>query len=246
MPATRLGKIDALATFGICDNWEFEEALLKIQPGLPIHAYDHSVSRNLFRQQVLKEIERIGYLKPNLAKLRARLKIYNGYKKFFSGNVTHFEERVFNRIAAPNDATLEKVFARLPGKKNVLLKMDIEGGEYRVIPDILGYAGRIDVLLVEFHETDALRETFVNRVQALLTRFEIVHIHANNYGGVADDGLPECLEITFLNKKFAKPGSRRAQLPLDGIDYPNDPARPDLPLIFPVEAKPRSRPLVNA
>ena len=63
--------------------------------------------------------------------------------------------------------------------------------------------------------------------------FEIVHIHGNNDGGVAEDGLPETLEITMLNKKLLKyPLTYRNVLPIPNLDAPNAAELPDLPLIF--------------
>jgi hypothetical protein len=110
--------------------------------------------------------------------------------------------------------------------------MDIEGGEYRVIPQILDYADRIDLMTIEFHETDPLRLVFEQNVKAIETRFDLIHIHGNNIAGAAADGLPDAPEITFLNKRFGTPAVFRDILPIPGLDRPNDPFRPDLPLHF--------------
>ena len=37
-------------------------------------------------------------------------------------------------------------------KKNILLKVDIEGGEYEILNDIKFYSKRINCLIIEFHE----------------------------------------------------------------------------------------------
>jgi hypothetical protein len=110
--------------------------------------------------------------------------------------------------------------------------MDIEGGEYRVIPQILDYADRIDLLAIEFHNTEPYRDVFVKQTQAILARFEVIHIHGNNYSGCAADGLPEDIEISFMKRRDVSPAPRRNRLPLRGLDYPCDPTRPDLPLVF--------------
>jgi hypothetical protein len=141
--------------------------------------------------------------------------------------------RVFNRHEKGVDATIDDVFALLKGKSHLFVKMDIDGGEYRVIPQMLTYAELIDLMVIEFHDTDPLRDLFLGQIKQLLAYFEIIHIHGNNYGGSAADGLPEVLEITFRKRKNINYSLRRRdRLPIEGLDMPNDPAKPDLPLIF--------------
>ena len=41
-----------------------------------------------------------------------------------------------------NDATIDAIFARIAGKRHVLVKADIEGAEYRVLPDLLRHRRR--------------------------------------------------------------------------------------------------------
>jgi hypothetical protein len=232
LPASGVARCDAVISFGLSDNWTLEEELLRLRPGITIHAYDHTVGKRFFRRRVIRELEKLLQFKSTVAKLNDKIRAYRSYNAVFSGNRRQFEQRVYNRIDAPHDVTIDQVFTRLAGKTHIFLKMDIEGGEYRVIPQILEYADRIDLMTIEFHDTDPLRDIFVKQVKTILGSFEIVHIHANNAGGVAADGLPELLEITFLNRKFVTARQRRGRLPLAGLDFPNDPAKPELPLIF--------------
>ena len=82
-------------------------------------------------------------LLPTMRDLKHQIRTLINYRKFFGDKVVHSEERIFNRIERSNDATIAKVFSRLEGKNNLLLKMDVEGGEYRVIDDLLSYESRI-------------------------------------------------------------------------------------------------------
>lgn len=232
LPASGVARCDAVISFGLSDNWTLEEELLRFRPKIVIHAYDHTVGKRFFRRRVVRELERLLQLKSTVAKLNDRISAYRSYNAVFSGNSRHFEQQVYNRIDAPHDVTIDQVFTRLAGKTHIFLKMDIEGGEYQVIPQILEYANRIDLMTIEFHDTDPLRDIFVKQVKAILGPFEIVHIHANNAGGGGGDGLPEILEITFLNRKSVTGRRRRGRLPLAGLDFPNDPTKPELQLIF--------------
>jgi hypothetical protein len=233
LPAQDLNQIDALVSFGLSQDWSFEKHLKEIRPHILIQVYDHTVNARVFLKGVVWELIRVMLLRSNVTELISRMKTYFSYKTFFSNDCIHYQERVFSRIDLECDATIQKVFSRIEGVANVLLKMDIEGGEYRVIPQILEFSNRINVMLIEFHDTEPYREIFARQVKQILTDFEIVHIHGNNFRGVAADGLPEALEITFLNKKLVETKvHRRNDLPLSGVDFPNDPSTADLPLKF--------------
>ncbi len=232
LPASGLAAIDAVVSFGLSTDWSIEADLAATNPILTIHVYDHSVGPKSFSRALKNAALKFAGGKTSLADLRSRYATYAGYKSFFTGNRVHFRERIFNRADNPNDATIELVFQRVGAAKHVFLKMDIEGAEYRVIPQILNYADRIDLMVVEFHDTDPLRALFSAQVAAILAHFNVVHLHGNNIAGIAADGLPECLEITFLSKRFATTGAYRDRLPLAGIDVANDPLKPDVPLNF--------------
>jgi hypothetical protein len=51
---------------------------------------------------------------------------------------------------------------------------------------------------------------------------------------VAPDGLPEVVEITFA-KDCENRYSDDVIFPLNGLDYPNDPEKPDLAFAFTVK-----------
>jgi hypothetical protein len=232
VPRSRLAGIDAVLSFGLSTDWSLEEDLSQSNDRLVIHAYDHTVGAASFRRALKNTALKFVIGRSSLDALRARYRIYAGYRAFFVDTRIHFRERVYSRRDNADDATIETIFGRLGNAKHILVKMDIEGGEYRMIPPLLAESDRIDLMIIEFHDTDPLRPVFERQVKAILAHFDIVHLHGNNIAGVAEDGLPDCLEITFLNKRFPNAGRMRDQLPLAGLDRPNDPARPDLPLRF--------------
>ena len=158
-----------------------------------------------------------------------RLALY--YLRFFSGNVKHYQQRIHNRKDLVLDATIEEVFARTNSEK-LFIKMDIEGSEYRVIGDLLNYSSRILGMVIEFHDTDPLRETFVSCVKKLLKKYEIAHIHGNNFGPISIDNVPESMEITFIRKEFVLYSGRRAKLPIPDVDRPNTLTNPDFCILF--------------
>ena len=232
LPSSALARIDAVVSFGLSTDWSLEEELWRNNDALTIHVYDHSVGAKTYRRSLKNAAVKFLAGKTSPAELGQRYRTVAGYQRFFTGKRTHFRERVFNRLDHANDATIDVIFQRIGSARHIFLKMDIEGAEYRVIPHLLAYADRIDLMTVEFHDTDPLRAVFEAQVKAALARFHIVHLHGNNIAGCAADGLPECLEITFLNKRIPTSGGFRDRLPLDGLDFPNDPRAPDLAMRF--------------
>jgi hypothetical protein len=219
---------------GVSSDWSFEEELLKLNPGLTVHAYDHTVGEKVFLSSLKYSLLRFLLRRVTWAELSRRRRTYSSYKQFFQSNskVRHFQERVFNRTDNPIDATVDRMFSRLEGKQNLIVKMDIEGTEYRVIDDILSHAGQICLMAIEFHDTEPLRKIFLENISRISQHFDLVHLHGNNWGGVARDGLPEVLEATFLHRRFSQSTARRNKLPVAGLDFPNNPRKADYELLF--------------
>lgn len=232
LPSSIVAGLDAIVSFGLSTDWSLEQDLFVANDALTIHVYDHSVGTASFRRALKNAVVKFAVGKIPLAQLRSRYRTYSDYRRFFAGDRIHFRERVFNRRDNANDATIDAVFRRVGTARHIFLKMDIEGGEYRVIPQLVERSERIDLMVVEFHDTDPLRPVFERQVKAILEQFNIIHIHGNNIAGVAVDGLPDCVEITFLNKRFPTTGWLRDALPIAELDRPNDPGKPDLPLRF--------------
>jgi hypothetical protein len=232
LPESALHDIDALVSFGVCDDWSLEEDLTTRFPDMLVHAYDHTIGVSWFRRSAVLGLAKFLLRKSSLKETLARFRTLRNYQEFFSAERPHFAERIFDQALTASDATIDRVFSRLPGKSKLLLKVDIEGCEYRVIPQILSYADRISIMAVEFHDTAPYRSIFLQQIAAMQQHFSIVHIHGNNFGGIATDGLPEVLEITFLNNRDIEGDTHRTHFPVAGVDYPNDPTRDDIVMVF--------------
>jgi hypothetical protein len=233
VPESVISSAGCLLSFGVNDDWTFEQDFHRRNPGCIIHAYDHTVNRRHFFRRAKMDFKRCLRLKGGAYdRFKKSWKTYREYQEFFSSNRIHYEERIFDRVDGENDATMEKVFSRVGGDFRVVVKMDIEGSEYRVIHPLLQYQARVDLLIVEFHDTGPLRLTFLDCIEQLSAQYQIVHVHGNNGGGAAADGLPDILEISFLSRRFNFPPVYRDELPLKGLDAPNLPHRPDFHLRF--------------
>ena len=147
-------------------------------------------------------------------------------------------------IGIQNDAmhlTLESWVNRYAPDPNddLLLQMDIEGAEYGVlIATPMEILRRFRIMVIEFHDLDCLFyrpsfNFFKLAFDKLLTEFNVVHIHPNNFSPPIefdDIQIPPLLEFTFLRKDRLQPGSfaREFPHPLDSPCCPEllDPALP--------------------
>ena len=119
-------------------------------------------------------------------------------------------------------------------KDRFFCKLDIEGYEYELIDELVELEGRINGLVVEFHDTFSRRTTFLTSLNLLRLNYAIVHTHVNNYGGIAPDGEPVVYEVTLLNRRLIS-DSTSAVSPKESLlshDQPNDPNSAEINLVF--------------
>jgi hypothetical protein len=132
--------------------------------------------------------------------------------------------------------TLESWINSKPQSKNdLILQMDIEGGEYPVFFDTSSEVLRkFRMLVIEFHDFetmitkkgfDLIDMTFTK----ILKDFDVVHIHPNNCAEPAEyNGLffPPIMEFTFLRKDRISKREKYDSFP-HPLDRPNVAANAD-------------------
>jgi hypothetical protein len=115
-----------------------------------------------------------------------------------------------------NNITLETwVNDKIKDKSNnkLLLQMDIEGSEIEVLYESdINFLERFKCIIIEFHHfTEIINllglKIYSDIFNKILKTHYICHIHPNNSAGstfINGTKIPDVLEITFINKKFAK------------------------------------------
>ncbi len=151
-------------------------------------------------------------------------------------------------VAAQNDADASLFTVAHHVAKNghddddMILKMDVEGAEWSVFeamePDLLR---RFTQIALELHGLARLdRQDYLERfcwvMRKLTGGHNIIHVHANNAGGIRNvRGLPVpgLLEVTLLRKDRAEVGPWQSFVPT-ALDAPNGArtSRPDIVLSF--------------
>lgn len=90
-----------------------------------------------------------------------------------------------------------------------LLKLDIEGGEYELIDDILSLSKKITFLAIEFHYRKAreMNRIFYQALFKLSRRFEMVPIPQTAFGFDAPSFPPQDFSLLFVGKRKGSPSN---------------------------------------
>ncbi len=126
----------------------------------------------------------------------------------------------------------------LGGSGRALLKLDIEGDEWRAFAAASAQTlARFSQIMCEFHGLyyaahPVWHKRFMAALTKLRTSFEVVHVHGNNggpYANVANVILPSTLEVTFANRSFYQFAESNETFPT-ALDRPNLPSEPEMRL----------------
>ena len=121
---------------------------------------------------------------------------------------------------------------------DLLLQMDIEGGEFDVlIESDKALLRRFRMMVIEFHRMQSIFErNNLPRLRALFAKlhqdFAIAHLHANNCCGISESGgvgIPPVFEITYLRRdRVANLATGEPMVLPHPLDRPNVPQNPDV------------------
>lgn len=148
-------------------------------------------------------------------------------KAYNSQNNIRFDEWKNNCIGEDYDSKL-------------LIKIDIEGDEYSVIPTIdTKTLSQTQLIIIEFHHlTRLLKKDYQRFIYAaferILENFYPVHLHVNNSSNILNKNnimIPHLLEATFVNKKLINDLDLKYQTTFpNNLDKPNVNSKPDIQL----------------
>lgn len=132
-------------------------------------------------------------------------------------------------------------------KKNILLKVDIEGDEYKIFDHVTINDNVVGIIL-EVH--DLYQKENQQKLDYLINEkfknFLLFHVHGNSWGGTFDLNLskinnrgiviekfPVCMELSFINKRLlANWEYETEQFPVKDLDISNNENEPDINLYW--------------
>ncbi|MEK9673860.1 MAG: FkbM family methyltransferase [Rhodospirillaceae bacterium] len=126
-----------------------------------------------------------------------------------------FSKKFLGLKSSGNYVTLSDWVSQSVGKNavNMVLQMDIEGGEYDVlIYESSEFLSKFSIMIIEFHDLQNLFErNFLNSITAIFEKiychFAVCHVHANNCCGLAQmNGIdvPRVIEVTFVRRDLVE------------------------------------------
>ena len=222
IPTQSLKNTKILYSFGLETDWSFEEDFYKFTNS-KVYVYDHTTDWKLFLKLFIN--------KPN------KFFKYLQYRKFFdSKNKFHIKKMIcpinsYNPTFKKEIITdLDEILTGVSNKKNIFLKIDIEGSEYRILDQIIKYSFCLNALVIEFHDCDL----HLQRIETFIDKFELqlVHLHVNNWSTLNEDNLPGSIELTFSCKDFNQKNYNKNKIFPIELDRPCNKLYKDLPIEF--------------
>lgn len=133
-------------------------------------------------------------------------------------------------------------------KKDVLLKIDIEGGEYSVFENFFTKNSDLTGLILEIHDLHIPehREKIINLITKHFDSLLLFHVHGNSWGGKFDlnltpniqDGIivknfPHVMELSFISKNIIDSFElEKSKFPVPNLDTSNKPDIDDIDLYW--------------
>jgi len=217
-----------LVSLGLSDDWRFEQSFQQIS-GAKVVCYDHTVTGSFWVKAFA--INTLAALGGRFHRFRKLFDVLR-YCKYFNGQTAiHYQRRIGYRENGDED-----IDSIMNANRNdrVFIKMDIEGSEYRVLDQLLNYPDRIAGFVIEFHDTDLFFDRILDFLRRSTVSYCLVHVHANNYSQIAPNGIPTVLELTWIAMSQVRNDDfdQSPSYPINGLDFPNDRSKPDIPLKF--------------
>jgi hypothetical protein len=170
----------------------------------------------------------------------------NKYNSFaFDGTINDYPYNYTNKISFTkkninsfNDDKNNNLHFLIQQFNNIFLKMDIEGCEYKWILSLnTMQLNKFKQIVIEFHgitdDTHVHNSVKMVCLEKLSKTHYLIHAHGNNYGRVLY-GIPDVIELTYVNKKYFTtiPDLNTSPLPIHNLDMPNNNNIPDFNLNF--------------
>tara|TARA_Y100000590_G_C15515744_1_gene937245 strand:- start:44 stop:835 length:792 start_codon:yes stop_codon:yes gene_type:complete len=226
-----LKNTNILISFGMANDWSFEQDFLNYNKDNKVYIYDHTVNLIYFLKRFYKSVKRLFYFKSSLSNINIRLKELSNYLNIDKEKFIHIKKKV-DLINSNTHVDIKEIFSKI-NKEKVILKIDIEGDEYKVLNEILNLSGQVESILVEFHGLEENRDKFLSIINKIQKTYFIIHLHANNITGYCKDNLPKTIEMTFLKKNDLNLGLKKINsYPITNLDYPNHPYIKDIGINF--------------
>tara|TARA_B100001996_G_scaffold351588_1_gene311733 strand:+ start:245 stop:1027 length:783 start_codon:yes stop_codon:yes gene_type:complete len=225
-----ISKTKTIITCGLEAEWSFEKEFQRYNRNCTIIAFDHTVNKKFWFDRFLKDF--LSLLLLRKIKFNQILDVfkYVEYSNFFGKKNKHYLKKI---VPIKKNKNKQVTITEAIGKnKDVVLKIDIEGDEYKVLKEVNKNLEKLNLVIIEFHELQKNLKKIKNFIKK--TKLKNIHINVNNYGMVDAQSTPQTIEMTLINpKKFKIKNSKtKRNYPIKGLDYKNWKRGPRIKIIF--------------
>ena len=210
---TDVKNTEQLISCGINTNWDFEFDFFS-KAACEVDAYDASVSMKLFVRQFFGSMSRFEFYDALFIKFFKWVQ----FKRFFRGRVKFNKKYVGPPEFGNEYIELTEIFNQTKANQ-IFLKIDIEGGEYRILDQILEAQNRLSGLIIEFHDVDLHYQKVKQFIRQL--DLSIIHLSVNDNQPLTKDGIPLVLEISFSANYVQEDILESYPTPLCRMNRPN-------------------------
>ena len=200
VPQRAIDHAQGLLSFGLGDDFTFDQDWHESKPTDPIHMYDASVTGESISISINGSV-------------RGSQDIRAMYREFFQGHVQHIPEYI-----GPDNFVL--AMDRL-GVDQIFIKMDIEGSEYPLIDLFVEHHERIVGIAMEWHDCANRSTKWKSAVDKLSQHYDIVHLHGNNHVTPDSDHIFGCMELTHVRRDLVNSTELRKNIHIPELDYSN-------------------------
>lgn len=201
IPPQVIARSEALVSLGVSADFRFEQDFTN-HNDVPVYAFDHSVTKAFwFRRRVERLVG--GVVHPTTRNPDRSRATMRDFKRYF-GAPGHTFWPLMVGYDGDLVTSLDTVLRGLEVKREVYLKMDIEGWEWRCLDDIVANESSFSGISVEFHDVD-LHLLRLCEFVASLSELQPVYVQVNNCSRILPDGSPVAIEVSFAREKDVTP-----------------------------------------
>lgn len=239
-----LDEADVLLTYGVGWDTSFEEDFNKAT-GKAAYMFDPTMfGKYMVNFKHLRKITFSVRLHEITLYLGAIWKAWRKMKALKKKKVFFVNEGIANKASGKYntlDAHMQKFKLH---DKQILLKIDIEGNEYKIFNRAETYRNLANVnqIILELHDLKNRLRDVQQMLERLGADYDLIHVHGNNCGPTfvlydpsGDTVLPDTIEVTLVKRDTIHPAdvlSEAVVYPVSGLDFPNDPKKKDYSLTF--------------
>lgn len=206
-----------LISFGIEDDWSFEEQFIKNNNKINVYIYDDNLDLKWLIKRFLKNIKRLIFFELPINDFL--ISFIRLFKLSYLKKKMNLEKKYISQ---------DDILKIASDKDKIFFKIDIEGSEYRIFDELIKIKNKIEAIVIELHDIDLHKDKITNFIEKI--GLEITHIHPNNYSKPDKFSNPTSIELT-LEKNFEKENLLSLKLP-HTLDQKCDPNTNDYELKF--------------